>query len=133
MRRQSEQWDPVLAWSRDALGARFEVAAGLMPLAQPEQATAAVAAALVDFDAFRLAALHVMTTLVGSALLALAHARGALTAAAAWAAAACRRGLADQPVGRGCRGRRPPRAPLGRDAGGQPHARAAGVTCGVRP
>jgi chaperone required for assembly of F1-ATPase len=87
VQRQSEQWDPVLAWSRDALGARFEVAKGLMPIAQPEQATAAVATVLDGLDAFRLAALHVMTTLMGSALLALAHARGALTAEAAWAAA----------------------------------------------
>jgi chaperone required for assembly of F1-ATPase len=36
---------------------------------------------------FRLAALHVMTTLTGSALLALAHAAGRLDADAAWAAA----------------------------------------------
>jgi chaperone required for assembly of F1-ATPase len=85
--RQGQQWDPVLAWARDALGARFEIASGLMPVAQPEDAAAAVAAAIADLDAFHLAALHVMTTLMGSALLALAHARGALSAEAAWAAA----------------------------------------------
>jgi chaperone required for assembly of F1-ATPase len=84
---QCQKWDPVLAWARDALGARFAVATGLMPVAQPEGAIAAVAAALEDLDPFRLAALHVMTTLTGSALLALAHARGALTVEAAWAAA----------------------------------------------
>ena len=84
---QSAQWDPILGWSRKALGVRFEVATGLMPIPQPEQATAAVAASLDGLDAFRLAALHVMTTLMGSALLALAHARGLLTAEAAWAAA----------------------------------------------
>jgi chaperone required for assembly of F1-ATPase len=87
VQRQRQHWDPVLAWAREALGARFEVAAGLMPVAQPEGVAAAVAAALADLDAFRLAALHVMTTLTGSALLALAHARGALSAEAAWAAA----------------------------------------------
>jgi chaperone required for assembly of F1-ATPase len=87
VQRQRQHWDPILAWAREALGARFEVATGLMPVAQPEQARAAVAAALDGLDAFRLAALHVMTTLTGSALLALAHARGALTAEAAWAAA----------------------------------------------
>jgi chaperone required for assembly of F1-ATPase len=87
VQRQCQQWDPILAWSRDVLGARFEVATGLMPVAQPERACAAVAAALEGLDAFRLVALHVMTTLMGSALLALAHARGVLTAEAAWAAA----------------------------------------------
>ncbi len=85
--RQSAQWDPVLAWAREELGARFEVATGLMPVAQPEDAVAAVAALLEDLDPFRLAALHVMTTLTGSALLTLAHTRGALTVEAAWAAA----------------------------------------------
>jgi chaperone required for assembly of F1-ATPase len=85
--RQAELWDPVLAWSRTALGVRFEMATGLMPVAQPAAARAAVAAALEGLDAFAIAALHVMTTLMGSALLALAHARGLLTAEAAWAAA----------------------------------------------
>ena len=58
-----------------------------MPLAQPDAATAAVAAALEEHDAFALAAVHVMTTLMGSAILALAHAHGRLTGEAAWAAA----------------------------------------------
>jgi chaperone required for assembly of F1-ATPase len=87
MRRQAEAWDPVLAWSRDALGTRLAVARGIMPVTQSEAATSAVSAALLDRDAFALAALHVMTTLMGSALLALAHASGHLTADAAWAAA----------------------------------------------
>jgi chaperone required for assembly of F1-ATPase len=87
VRRQAEMWDPVLGWARDALGARFAVAQGLMPVAQPETATSAIAAALEGFDAFGLAALHVMTTLTGSALLALAQARGLLTAEQAWTAA----------------------------------------------
>jgi chaperone required for assembly of F1-ATPase len=85
--QQCQRWDPVLAWARDALGARFAVATGLMPVGQPEDAIAAVAVALENLDHFHLTALHVMTTLTGSALLALAHARGALAAEAAWAAA----------------------------------------------
>jgi chaperone required for assembly of F1-ATPase len=86
-RRQGELWDPVLAWCGEALGARFAVAQGLMPVPQPQAATAAVGRALDGLDPLRLAALHVMTTLTGSALLALAHARGRLTCEAAWAAA----------------------------------------------
>jgi chaperone required for assembly of F1-ATPase len=86
-RRQAEHWDPVLAWSREVLGASFTVADGITPVEQPQAAKTAVARALAGYDAFALTALHVMTTLTGSALLALAHARGRLGAEEAWAAA----------------------------------------------
>ena len=87
VRRQSETWDPVLMWAREALGASFHVTRGIMPAIQPAPAAANVARAIEAHGAFDLAALHVMTTLMGSALLALAHARGRLTAGEAWAAA----------------------------------------------
>jgi chaperone required for assembly of F1-ATPase len=87
VRRQAEAWDPVLAWAREALGARLVLGEGVVPVAQPSAATAAVEGALAELDAFSLAAHYVMTTLTGSALLALAHARGRLTAEEAWAAA----------------------------------------------
>jgi chaperone required for assembly of F1-ATPase len=86
-RQQAEQWDPILAWSRETLGATFVVAEGIMPVVQPDAAKAAVARALVGYDAFALAALHVMTTLTGSALLALAHALGRLGLEQGWEAA----------------------------------------------
>ena len=85
--RQCRAWDPILEWARDTLGARFEVATGIMPVAQPDAGRAAVAEALAHLDAFTLAALHVMTALMGSALLALGHAHGRLSADEAWAAA----------------------------------------------
>jgi chaperone required for assembly of F1-ATPase len=87
VRRQAEAWDPVLAWARDALGARLVLGQGIVPVAQPPAATAAIEGALAGLDAFALSAHHVMATLTGSALLALAHARGRLTAEEAWAAA----------------------------------------------
>jgi chaperone required for assembly of F1-ATPase len=87
VQRQAEAWDPIVAWSNQALGACFAVAAGIMPVEQPEAATGAVARALEGYAPFGLCAVHVMTTLMGSALLALAHARGRLGAEAAWAAA----------------------------------------------
>src|SRR5262249_46582582 len=65
----------------------FRVAIGLMPLAQPEPLIGAVTEALAGFDPFGLAAMHVITALTGSALLALALAHGRLTAERAWAAA----------------------------------------------
>lgn len=84
---QAKHWDPVLDWAARDLGARFALAQGIMPVEQPEAARAAVAKAVEPFDPLRLAALHVMTTLTGSALLALAHALGRIDAETAWAAA----------------------------------------------
>jgi chaperone required for assembly of F1-ATPase len=86
-RRQVEVWDPILRWAEQELCARFATGAGLMPVAQPDAAKAAVARALEEFHGFALAALHVITTLTGSVLLALALARGRLTAEEAWAVA----------------------------------------------
>ena len=90
---QATAWDPVLDWARDALGARFVLADGITFVAQPP-ATLQVLGAEVDAvvgqgpgASFRLAALNVMTTLTGSALLALAVMRGRLSPEAAWAAA----------------------------------------------
>ncbi|HEY8565207.1 MAG TPA: ATP12 family protein [Beijerinckiaceae bacterium] len=85
---QSRAWDPVLTWARDDLGARFTLSQGIVFVTQPETAIAAVRRAVEAVqDPFRLAALHVMTTLTGSVLLALATARAVLTPEAAWAAA----------------------------------------------
>jgi chaperone required for assembly of F1-ATPase len=84
---QSRHWDPVLDWGREVLGARFMLVQGLMPVSQARETLDRIAAAIADLDAFRLAALHVMTTLMGSALLGLAVVKGRLSADAAWDAA----------------------------------------------
>lgn len=86
-RRQAGAWDPILVWAQEALEARFLVAQGIVPVAQTETALAPIARALEGLDDFTLSAVYVMTTLTGSALLALAHAHGRLSAEAAWAAA----------------------------------------------
>jgi chaperone required for assembly of F1-ATPase len=86
--RQAHAFDPVLRWAAESLGARFNVTAGVMHVAQPHAALAALGAALDTYtDPVTLAGLSVMTTLSGSALLALAVARGFLSAEAAWGAA----------------------------------------------
>jgi chaperone required for assembly of F1-ATPase len=87
VRRQTELWDPVLVWGRDVLGVSLIVTTGVMPVTQPETARTVLARTLADHDPFTLAALYVMTTLMGSALLALAHAHGQLGLEEAWAAA----------------------------------------------
>lgn len=88
VRRQADAWDPVLDWVHATLGAFFVLGEGVMHVEQPRPAVAAVGAHLATRkDPFRLAALHVMTTLTGSALIALAVEAGALEPAAAWTAA----------------------------------------------
>ncbi len=87
VRRQAELWNPILDWGREVLGAPLVTVDGLMPVTQPEAAKAALARTLAGYDALALTALHVMTTLTGSALLALAHARGRLGVEETWAAA----------------------------------------------
>ena len=78
----------MLAWARERLGARFITTVGVAHVAQPEAALAAARAAVEAYaDPFAVAALHVMTSLAGSLLIALMIAEGALSAEAAWRAA----------------------------------------------
>ncbi len=84
--RQARHWDPVVAWARDALGARFVLAQGVMFVEQPEEALAAARATIPE-EPWRLGALASITNLTGSALLALALLRGRLSLEEAWAAA----------------------------------------------
>lgn len=85
---QAARWDPVLAHAADVLGARFVLSEGVMFVEQPSESLSRIRA-VIDRESspLRLAALHVMTTLTGSVLIALAHAAGALDADAAWEAA----------------------------------------------
>ena len=88
VQRQNEAWDPVLDWARASLGARFVLAEGVMHVDQPREAIAALGVHLSQrAEPMRLAALHVMTTLTGSALLALAVEMGELDVEEAWVAA----------------------------------------------
>jgi len=84
--RQAKAWDPVLAWVREILGADFVLAQGIAFVAQPAQSLVAAGSA-IPTDPWRLGAVHAVTTLTGSALIAIALARGALSVDAAWAAA----------------------------------------------
>ena len=88
VQREAEAWDPYLDWAQTSLGVNLVLAEGVMHVDQPPQAIAAISAAVgqVD-DPFRLAALHVMTSLTGSALIALAVLRGRTDVDTAWHAA----------------------------------------------
>lgn len=86
--RQAAAWDPVLDWFRKDLSARFFLAEGVMHIEQPKEAIEAVRRHVAArIEPLRLAAMHVMTTLTGSALLALAVEAGAWDVETAWMAA----------------------------------------------
>jgi chaperone required for assembly of F1-ATPase len=87
-RAQDESWTPILDWARDEHGARFSLGEGVMHVTQPQESVGAIRHAIERIDSpFALAALHVMTTLSGSVLIALAHAVGPLDVDQAWYAA----------------------------------------------
>ena len=84
---QRGHWDPVLEWVAAEWGANFRTCAGVSHVTQPETTLAHIRRAFAAYDCFQLAALYAITTLTGSALLALAHARERLSADELWAAA----------------------------------------------
>jgi chaperone required for assembly of F1-ATPase len=85
VRWQTQHWDPILDWARTVLGARFMLSEGIVFVTQPAGAIAAARAA-IPADPWRLGAAHVVTTLTGSALIALALCAGQIDVDAAWAA-----------------------------------------------
>jgi chaperone required for assembly of F1-ATPase len=85
--RQKAHWDGLLDWVREALGARFLLAEGVMPVAQNRETLERFGAALAGLGPLALAGLNVATTLTGSAIIALAVQRGRLSPEDAWAAA----------------------------------------------
>ncbi|EJF97631.1 hypothetical protein MEI_01325 [Bartonella vinsonii subsp. arupensis Pm136co] len=85
VQRQCEQWDPLLDWVEEKLGARFHLTEGLIHVEQPREAIQAVSNYLRKVESpYMLAALHVMTTLTGSALIALAVSAKRIHADYAW-------------------------------------------------
>jgi chaperone required for assembly of F1-ATPase len=84
--REAAHWDPVLFWAAETLGAHFILSEGVMHVKQPDEAVKAARAALPG-NPWSVAALHMVTTLTGSALLALALDQGVRDADQVWSAA----------------------------------------------
>lgn len=82
--RQAQSWDPLLDWARDDLAAPLRQATGVMHVAQPEASLAALRHQVQAMSAFQLAAFHDLVAISGSLVLALAVARGRITAEEAW-------------------------------------------------
>ncbi len=84
--RQAAAWDPILDWAGKSWGARFALGTGLVHVPQPPAAITAIRPA-IPRDPWRLGAVHSITTLTGSALIALAVGQSAMPVARAWSAA----------------------------------------------
>ncbi len=85
--RQVQHWDPVLGWIGDTHGCKFVCVAGIMHAEQPSVSLETLRAALSGEGPYRLTAIHNLTSLTGSALIAMKVAAGALEPEAAWLAA----------------------------------------------
>jgi chaperone required for assembly of F1-ATPase len=86
--RQADVWDRYIDWVRARYGARLYLTEGVMHIRQPREAIALIGAAINQIDdPMTLAVLHTMTTLTGSAVLALAVAEGEASAEEVWKAA----------------------------------------------
>ncbi|MHA1166134.1 MAG: ATP12 family chaperone protein [Alphaproteobacteria bacterium] len=84
---QNAHWDRVLEWAREDFGPQFRVEEGISHFAQSRQSLDQIRSVFAIKSFFELTPLHTITTLTGSALLALAHAHGFLSADELWAAA----------------------------------------------
>lgn len=85
---QTKHWDCVLNWASNHLGAQFRLTEGVMHIEQPQTSIEAFAEALARYRSpFQLTGLHSATTIMGSALLALAFAEGEISLDDAWQAA----------------------------------------------
>ena len=85
--RESELWDPYLDWAA-RMGARLVLSEGIVHVEQPPEAIRALAALLRRYATpLELTALHTITSLTGSLVLALALAEGQGEPSEIWAAA----------------------------------------------
>ena len=76
VQRQEEHWGPLLGWAAKRLGARLVLGRGVMPVAQPADAIAALEAAVNALDDWNLAVAGVVAATSGSLVLALAVVKG---------------------------------------------------------
>ena len=83
VRRQHEGWQPWLDWAARQLDAPLRVGAGVVALAQPPDSLAALRRAVAALDPLGLAALGIAVPALGSLVLGLALAAGAVDAATA--------------------------------------------------
>ena len=81
--RQMREWQPWLDWAEQTYGAPLRVGAGIAYVRQHKDAIAALRRAVLGMDAYALAGLGIAVPSLGSLVLGLALAEGALDAAKA--------------------------------------------------
>lgn len=85
---QQKHWDPLIEWAQERLGASFLVQTGIMHVAQPEQSIALFGQRVNAIDCpATITALHSLTAITGSALIALALYDGEIESDGGWNAA----------------------------------------------
>ncbi|MCI2394422.1 ATP12 family protein [Aliiroseovarius sediminis] len=82
--RQDEQWNPLLDWAADHLGARLRPVAGVMHHPQDHEALTRLADRVHSMTVFELAGFHDIVAISGSLVLAMAVADEKLTVDEAW-------------------------------------------------
>lgn len=82
--RQRAAWDPLLDWSAERFGVRWNVTSGVMPAAQPESTLSRLADHVRGFTAFELTAFHDLVAISGSLVIGLAVTEGQAPVADLW-------------------------------------------------
>ncbi|ABG31081.1 ATPase [Roseobacter denitrificans] len=82
--RQAAQWDPLLDWAADALGARLDARAGVMHVPQAPEALAVLTEKTRALSSFELAGFHDLVSLSGSLILGFAATHDFLPAKTIW-------------------------------------------------
>lgn len=85
--RQAAAWDPLLDWARGRYDVAFAVTQGIIPVPQPEETLARLAAAVEPLDPFILTGLSTLVTLSGSLVCGLAVVDGGHDIDGIWQAA----------------------------------------------
>lgn len=85
--RQTAHWDPVVVWARSDLNADFATVNTITHKRQSPAALKAMETHIMSLGPFSFVAVHNLTTLTGSALLAAMAASGKIPLDAAWLAA----------------------------------------------
>lgn len=85
--RQQAAWDPALDWARARYDVHFEIATGIIHVAQPEPTILRLVEAVTARTPFELAGMAPIVTISGSLVLALALVEQAMAPAAVWDAA----------------------------------------------
>lgn len=74
--RQADQWDPMLNWAEEKLGARLAPVSGVVHVAQDTQSLETLSAQVHALSNFELAAFHDLVSLSGSLILGFAAIHG---------------------------------------------------------